>query len=374
MVEEWDGVLAGLHARFASRFVRSEPWVRALAYMRGLIAPLERKNGWTLAERAGDRLPIGMQRLLGEADWDADKVRDDVRDYVVETIGDKNGVLIGDDTGFLKKGLRSAGVQRQYSGTAGRTENCQVGTFLAYASRKGRALIDRELYLPASWTDDRERCRAAGVPDEVLFATKTEHFKSMLIRAVEAGVPFAWVTADEAYGQSKSLRCWMEQRAISHVMCVKTSDTVITRGMGERRVDDLVAVLAPQAWKRLSAGKGSHGERMYQWARIPIRIWWENGHGHWVLARRSLKDPTDLAYYVCYGPVTTRLKDLVTVAGARWAVEECFQTAKGECGLDHYQVRLYHAWYRHITLAMAALAALTAVRAHELSKGETTVA
>lgn len=374
MVEEWDGVLAGLHSRFASRFVRSEPRGRALAYMRGLIAPLERKNGWTLAERAGDRLPIGMQRLLGEADWDADAVRDDVRDYVVETIGDKNAVLIGDDTGFLKKGLRSAGVQRQYSGTAGRTENCQVGTFLAYASVKGRALIDRELYLPASWTDDRERCREAGVPDEVLFATKTEHFKSMLIRAMEAGVPFAWVTADEACGQSKSLRCWMEQRAISHVMCVKTSDTVITRGMGERRVDDLVAGLAPQAWKRLSAGKGSHGERMYQWARIPVRTWWENGHGHWVLARRSLKDPTDLAYYVCYGPVSTRLKDLVRVAGARWAVEECFQVAKGECGLDHYQVRLYHAWYRHITLAMAALAALTAVRAHELSKGETAVA
>ncbi|MFE2552003.1 IS701 family transposase [Streptomyces sp. NPDC059355] len=374
MVEEWDGVLAGLHARFASRFVRSEPRGRALAYMRGLIAPLERKNGWTLAERAGDRLPIGMQRLLGEADWDADKVRDDVRDYVVETIGDKGAVLIGDDTGFLKKGVRSAGVQRQYSGTAGRTENCQVGTFLAYASPKGRALIDRELYLPASWTDDRERCRDAGIPDEVCFATKTEHFKAMLNRAIEAGVPFAWVTADEAYGQSKSLRCWMEQRSISHVMCVKTSDTVITRGMGERRVDDLVAGLAPQSWKRLSAGKGSHGERVYQWARIPIRIWWENGHGHWVLARRSLKDPTDIAYYVCYGPAGTRMKDLVRVAGARWAVEECFQTAKGECGLDHYQVRLYHAWYRHITLAMAALAALTAVRAHELSKGETAVA
>ncbi|MEU1827557.1 IS701 family transposase [Streptomyces abikoensis] len=374
MVEEWDGVLAGLHARFASRFARSEPRGRALAYMRGLIAPLERKNGWTLAERAGDRLPIGMQRLLGEADWDADGVRDDVRGYVVETIGDRDAVLIGDDTGFLKKGVRSAGVQRQYSGTAGRTENCQVGTFLAYASSKGRALIDRELYVPASWTDDRERCQDAGIPDEVPFATKTEHFKAMLNRAMEAGVPFAWVTADEAYGQSKSLRWWMEQRAVRHVMCVKTSDTVITRGMGERRVDELVAGLAPQAWKRLSAGKGSHGERMYQWARIPIRIWWENGHGHWVLARRSLKDPADIAYYVCYGPVGTRLKDLVRVAGARWAVEECFQTAKGECGLDHYQVRLYHAWYRHITLAMAALAALTAVRAHELSKGETAVA
>ncbi len=310
-------MLAGLHTRFASRFVRSEPRARALAYLRGLIAPLEQKNGWTPAERAGDRLPIGMQRLLGEADWDADGVRDDVRDYVVETIGDKDAVLIGDDTGFLKKGVRSAGVQRQYSGTAGRTESCQAGTFLVYASAKGRALVERELYVPVSWADDRARCRDAGIPDEVPVAAKTGRFKAMLHRAVEAKVPFAWVTADEVYGQSESLRRWMEQRVISHVMCVKTSDTVITRGMGECRVDEPVAGLAPQAWKRLSAGQGSHGERRYQWARVPVRIWWENGSGHWVLARRSLKDATESAYYVCYGPVGTRLKDLVRVAGAR---------------------------------------------------------
>jgi len=195
-----------------------------------------------------------MQRLLGEADWDADGVRDDVRDVVIESIGDEDAVLIGDDTGFLKKGTRSAGVQRQYSGTAGRTENCQIGTFLAYASRRGRALIDRELYLPKSWTDDRERCRAAGIPDDVPFATKTEHFQAMLQRALDAEVPFAWVTADEAYGQVKRLRYWLEQRSVAHVLATKGNDTVITTRGAEVRVDALVAGLPRQAWNACRQG------------------------------------------------------------------------------------------------------------------------
>lgn len=368
-VEEWKAALAGLHARFAARFTRSEPRGRALEYMAGLIAPLERKNGWSLAERAGEDCPDGMQRLLNSADWDADTVRDDVRDFVVETIGDSNAVLIGDDTGFLKKGIRSAGVQRQYTGTAGRTENCQIGTFLAYASTKGRALIDRELYLPASWTDDRARCRAAGIEDDVPFATKIEHFRAMLQRALDAKVPFAWVTADEAYGQVKTLRFWLEERRVAHVPATKVNDTVITTGGADARVDQLIAALPRQAWKRLSAGPGAHGQRIYDWARVPIRIYRENGFGHWVLARRSVSDPTEIAHYVCYGPADTRLTDLARIAGARWQVEECFQTAKNECGLDHYQVRRYQAWYRHITLSMAALACLTAIRAHELAKG-----
>ncbi|MGW1163557.1 IS701 family transposase [Streptomyces sp. NPDC002519] len=333
-VESWFEGIAGLHARFARHFGS----------------------------------PDGVQRLLNHSEWDHNAVRDDLRDYVVETIGDKNAVLIGDDTGFLKKGTKSAGVQRQYSGTAGRTENCQIGTFLAYASPKGRALIDRELYIPASWTEDRERCRSAGIGDEVAFATKNEHFRWMLQRAIDAGVPFAWVTADEAYGQVKHLRFWLEQRGVAYVLATKVNDTVITARGGESRVDALVAALPRQRWKRLSGQRG-HGERMYDWARIPIRYAWENGFGHWVLARRSVSDPSEIAYYVCYGPVASRLKDLVRVAAARWAVEECFQSAKGECGLDHYQVRLYRAWYRHITLAMAAHAYLTAVRAAEATKG-----
>jgi SRSO17 transposase len=260
-------------------------------------------------------------------------------------------------------------VQRQYTGTAGRIENTQIGVFLAYASPRGRALIDRELYLPVSWTNDRQRCRAAGIRDEVGFATRIEHFQAMLQRALDAGVPFAWVTADEAYGQVKRLRVWLEERRVAHVLATKVNDTVLTRHGGDTRVDQLVASLPRQAWKRLSAGPGAHGHRFFDWARVPIRRWEENGFGHWVLARRSLSDPTEFAYYVCYGPVTTRLKDLVKVAGARWTVEECFQAAKNECGLDHYQVRRYDAWYRHITLSMAALAALTAIRAHELVKG-----
>jgi SRSO17 transposase len=329
---------------------------------------LERKNGWSLAALAGEAHPIGMQRLLGEADWDAGGVRDDVRDFVVESIGDKNGVLIGDDIGFLKKGTRSAGVQRQCCGAAGRTENSQVGTFLAYASARGRALIDRELYLPKTWTEDRDRCRMAGIPDEVSFVTKTEHFQAMLQRALDADVPFAWVTADEAFGQVKWLRHWLVQRAVAHVLATKVNDTVTTTG-GNARVDALIAGLPRQAWKRVSAGTGAHGHRFYDWARVAVRSSWQDGFGHWVLARRSAIDPTEIAYYVCYGPAGTRLSDLARVAEAWWQVQDCFQAAKSECGLDQYQVRRYDAWYRHITLSMAAFAALTAIRAQELPKG-----
>jgi SRSO17 transposase len=361
--------VAGLHARFARHFGRSEPRERALDYLNGLLSPLEKKNGWTLSEQVGQLRPDGVQRLLNHSDWDENAVRDDLRDFVVESIGAKDAVLIGDDTGFLKKGTKSAGVQRQYTGTAGRTENCQIGTFLAYASAKGRALIDRELYIPVSWTDDRDRCRAAGIDDEVPFATKNEHFKWMLQRAIDAGIPFAWVTADEAYGQVKHVRSWLEERGVAHVLATKVNDTVITAAGGDARVDQLVAALPRQAWKRISGGQGAHGERIYDWARVAIRPYWENGFGHWVLARRNVSDPSEIAYYVCFGPVGSRLKDLVKVAAARWAVEECFQTAKGECGLDHYQVRRYRAWYRHITLSMAALAYLTAVRAAEAAKG-----
>ncbi|MFG2561439.1 IS701 family transposase [Streptomyces sp. NPDC048496] len=368
-VESWSEGVAGFHARFDHRFGRSEPRERASDYLNGLLAPLEKKNGWTLSEQVGQLRPDGVQRLLNHSDWDENAVRDDVRDFVVETIGAKDAVLIGDDIGFLKKGTKSAGVQRQYTGTAGRTESSQIGTFLAYASSRGRALIDRELYIPVSWTDDRDRCRAAGIDDGVPFATKNEHFKWMLQRAIDAGVPFAWVTADEAYGQVKHLRVWLEKRRVAHVLATKVNDTVIAARGADARVDQLVAALPRQRWKRISGGAGAHGERIYDWARAAIRPYWENGFGHWVLARRSVSDPSEIAYYVCYGPVISRLKDLVKVAAVRWAVEECFQTAKGECGLDHYQVRLYRAWYRHITLAMAALAYLTAIRAAEATKG-----
>jgi SRSO17 transposase len=338
-------------------------------YVSGLVAGLERKNGWTLAERAGEVSPDGMQRLLRRADWDVEGVRDDVRDYVIEHLGDRDGVLIADETGFLKKGTRSAGVQRQYSGTAGRTENCQVGTFLAYASVHGHALIDRELYIPQSWADDRDRCRAASIPDEVEFTTKPRQAQAMVGRAIEAGVPFAWFTADEAYGQAKYLRVWLEDQDVFHVLAIRCSDTLITASGSEQRADVLIAALPPRAWRRLSVGAGAHGPREYDWARIPVRICWRPGRGHWLLARRSISDPAEIAYYVCYGPRRSTLVDLAWIAGSRWHVEECFQQAKGEAGLDHYQVRSWRAWYAHITLSMLALAWLAASKARAV-KGE----
>jgi SRSO17 transposase len=274
-----------------------------------------------------------------------------------------------DDTGFVKKGRRSAGVQRQYSGTAGRTENCQIGTFLAYASAGGHALIDRELYLPQSWTADRDRCRAAGVPDEVEFATKPRQAIAMLDRALAAEVPFAWVTADEAYGQVKYLRVWLEERDVSYVLATRRNDDMLSTDGRTARADEFIAALPARAWRRISAGAGAHGPREYDWARIPIRICWRPGRGHWLLARRSISDPDQIAYYVCYGPRRSGLADLAWTAGTRWRIEECFQQAKTDAGLDHYQVRTFRAWYAHITLSMLALAWLAGVKSLT-TKGE----
>jgi SRSO17 transposase len=357
-----------LHERIAGRFWRAEPRARVRQYVSGLVAGLERKNGWTLAERAGEVSPDGMQRLLRSADWDTREVRDDVREYVIENLGHPEGVLIADETGFLKKGTRSAGVQRQYSGTAGRTENCQIGVFLAYASPHGHALIDRELYLPQSWMGDRDRCRAAGIPDDIEFAPKAQLAQAMLARAIEAGVPFAWFTADEVYGQAKYLRRWLEERDVAYVMAIRRTDTFPVSG-AEQRADALTAALGARSWQRLSAGAGAHGPREYHWARIRIAAGAKPGRGHWLLARRSLHDPDEIAYYACYGPARARLIDLAWVAGSRWHVEECFQQAKNEAGLDHYQVRSWRAWYAHITLSMLALAWLAAARA-QAAKGE----
>ncbi|WP_441246950.1 IS701 family transposase [Kitasatospora sp. McL0602] len=365
----WSDGLAGLHERFAHRFARSESRESALAYMRGLLAPLERKNGWTVAEEAGHGGPDRIQRLLNRIDWDPDAVLDDVREYVVEHLADPGGVLIVDDTGFLKKGVRSAGVQRQYSGTAGRTENCQVGVFLAYSSGRGRTLIDRALYLPKSWTDDRERCRTAGIDDGVEFATKVQLARAMVRRAIDDRIPFRWVTADAGYGYSKGWRYELEQADVFHVVATTRHDTVVTRQAMDHRLHDLVADLPRQKWKRRSCGEGAHGLRIYDWARVEVRPWHRPDRRHWVLARRSAADPTKVAYYIAYAPADATLNELIAVAGARWAVEECFQSAKGQCGLDDYQVRRHSGWYRHITLAMAAHAYLTVMRAQHLEKG-----
>jgi SRSO17 transposase len=364
--------LDGLFARVAGRFFRVEPRRRARAYVSGLLAPLAGKNGWTLAEVAGDATPDGMQRLLNGANWDVDGVRDDLRSWVVEQLGEPGGVLIVDETGFLKKGVKSAGVQRQYSGTAGRIENCQLGVFLAYATDKGRALIDRELYLPKSWIADRDRCREAAVPEEVEFATKTVLAQQMLGRALDAGVPAGWVAADEAYGQDHKFRTWCERRRIGYVVAVPCSQAVPT-GAGSARADHAAAAAPEQAWKRLSCSDGAKGPRLFDWAvaSLPVGEHTPPGWGRWLLVRRQIltddqleagKQP-ELAYYLCAGPPGTSDEALIRVAGARWAIEECFQTAKNEVGLDQYQVRRYDAWHRHITLAMLAHAYLAVTAA-----------
>ena len=358
-VDAWRAGLDDLFARVAGRFGRSEPRLQARAYLRGLLAPVERKNSWQLAEAAGQRTPDRMQRLLRTAVWDPDLVRDDVRGYVAERLGDPGGVLIVDETGFVKQGRRSAGVQRQYSGTAGRVENCQLAVFCAYATGRGHALIDRDLYLPKSWTDDPARCADAGVPVGYEFATKPVLAARMLARALDAGVPAAWVTADEAYGHDSKFRRFLATRRIGYVVAIPRSQP-IHNGTGSARADTLVAGAPARAWKRLSAGDGSKGRRLHDWAMATLP-----GHddrhdaSRWLLIRRSLSDPQDLAFFLCAGPDDTTIDTLVRVAGTRWAIETCFKDAKGETGLDQYQVRRYHSWYRHITLSMMAYAYLT---------------
>ena len=365
VVQGWATELDRVHRQLAPRFVRSEPRQRVRSYLAGLLSPVERKNGWQLAERAGEATPTGMQRVLSGSHWDADAVRDDLRTYVVEHLGDPGAVLVIDETGFLKKGAKSVGVKRQYSGTAGRIENCQIGVFLVYASQHGRTFLDRELYLPQEWVDDAERRLEAGVPTDLTFQTKPELAQQMLERVLAADVPMAWVTGDEVYGGARRLRLWLEAEQQPFVLAIKRSEPlwVLTeRGPLEWSAADIAATVAPADWTCLSAGDGAKGPRLYDWTRVAIRPLRERGWEHWLLVRRSLSDPEDLAYYVCYAPAGTSLEELVRVAGARWAIETCIEEAKGEVGLDQYEVRKWGGWYRHITLALFAHAMLTVIR------------
>lgn len=371
-VHDWAGELDQVHGRLAPRFARREPRQRVRSYLAGLLSPIERKNGWQLAEQAGESTPTGMQRVLSGAHWDADAVRDDLRAYVVEHLGDVQAVLVIDETGFLKKGTKSVGVKRQYSGTAGRIENCQIGVFLAYASPHGRAFLDRELYLPQDWADDPARRRAAGVPAAIAFQTKPELARQMLERALAADIPAAWVTGDEIYGGARQLRLWLEAAHQPFVLAIKRNEPlwVLTeQGPLERPAVDVAAGVAPEGWTRLSAGAGAKGPRLYAWVRVPIRPLRERGWEHWLLVRRSLADADERAFYVCFAPAGTTLTDLVQVAGARWAIESCIEEAKGEVGLDQYEVRKWEGWYRHITLALLAHATLAVLRGRALEKG-----
>jgi SRSO17 transposase len=354
----WARALDELMGRLGPRFGRVEPRRRALAYLRGLLAPVERKNGWQLAEAAGDRTPDGMQDFLGRMRWDADAVRDDLRAYVVEHLGDPGAVLVLDETGFVKKGTKSAGVQRQYSGTAGRVENCQVGVFLGYASRHGRALIDRALYLPEGWAGDPARRAGAGVPAAVAFTTKPKLGAAMLERALDAGVPCSWVTGDSVYGADRALRRRIEARGgLGYVLAVTSGQR-----LGGRRVDAWAAGVPPEGWLRLSAGEGSKGPRLYDWAYLPYRGGAPAGWAKGLPVRRELDEPDEMAFHLTLAPEGTDLATLVRVAGTRWTIESCFEAAKGEVGLDEYEVRSWTGWHRHVTLAMLAHAYLAAVR------------
>ncbi|HLZ59529.1 MAG TPA: IS701 family transposase [Ktedonosporobacter sp.] len=364
LLQQVEEELAALQARLGPRFRRAEVRKRAGRFLKGLLGRVPRKNGWQMAEELGERGPRGVQRLFGEAEWDEEAVRDELRAYVIEQLGDANGVLVMDETGFLKKGKKSAGVARQYSGTAGRRENSQIGVFLLYASDRGYAFIDRALYLPQEWTTDRVRCREAGIPDQVGFATKGELAQQMLLRAFEAKIPLNWVVGDTVYGYDE-LRQMLEEQGKNYVLAVPETHSVWMQG--ELRSVGLVAALLPKdAWTVLSAGPGSKGERLYEWAWLRLQVEREedkSSKARWLLIRRSLTDSVKRAYYRVYAPATSQLSELVGVAGSRWRIEEGYEQAKGEVGLDQYEVRGYRAWYRHMTLVLLAHAVLAVLRA-----------
>ena len=354
--------LHDVERRLAPYFERTEPRQRAMAYLRGLLSPAERKNSWQLAEISGDATPYAFQHLLRRALWDPEAVRDELRHYIVQHLGAPEAVLVLDETGFLKKGRHSAGVARQYSGTAGKVDNCQIGVFLGYASPLGHALVDRELYLPEEWTDDRERCRQAGIPDERRFATKPQLAQQMLARMLAAGVPARWVTGDSVYGHDRRLRMWLEAQPHAYVLAVSGQEYVWL-DWRQRQVKTILATLPEEGWTRLRAGDGAKGPRWYAWRWLPLAEPVDPAWRRWLLIRRSLSTPAELTADVVFARQETTLADVVRVAGSRWTIESGFEAAKGEVGLDHYEVRSWTGWYRHITLAMWAVALLTILRA-----------
>ena len=359
-VHRWGRQLDEVARRIGARFPRSETRDRVRAYLVGLLGPVQRKNAWQVAEQIGDADPYGVQYLMGRSEWDPDAVRDDLRDYVIESLGDPDAVLILDETGFLKKGTKSAGVARQYTGTAGRIENAQVGVFLAYASRHGVAFLDRALYLPAEWTDDPGRCRAAGIPEGTAFATKPALARAMLERTFAAGVPAAWVTGDEVYG-TWELRRWLEDQRQPYVLAVRANQYVWA-GTRQSTVAALAKALPKRSWHKITIAAGSKGPRRYAWAWLVINSDLGPSWRRWLLVRKGLDDPEELAYYIAAGPRRTTLTRLAVTAGARWSIEGGFESAKQETGLADYEVRSWTGWYRHVTLCLLARAVLAAVR------------
>ena len=365
---DWRNALQALKQYVAPAFKRVEQRETAAIFIDGLLSGAERKTGWMLAEEAGLARPFRLQSLLGRSSWSADRLNELVRGYVVEALGDADGVLVIDETGFLKKGTHSVGVARQYSGTAGRIENCQIGVFAAYASRFGHALVDRRLYLPKGWAEDRERRAKACVPEEVTFATKPAMAREMVAKILDEGVPCAFVLADALYGSDYKFRTMLEERGQPYVLAVRSNQML--RFIDEWRFVQtdpatLIADLEAQAWQPLSAGEGAKGPRLYDWVRLPLKGGAQEGFSRWLMARRSQRDPNAIAYYFAHAPIETTLAELAAAAGLRWTIEECFLRAKDDLGLDHCEARSWHGWHRHMSLVMAAAAFLTRIAAEQ---------
>jgi len=393
-LEQWQEDFDAFHARFADLFERSESREQARKYLRGLLTEAERKNSWHVAEAVGDRIPDRMQRLLYRVPWDADAARDRLQQFVIETFGDAEGIGVVDETGFLKKGTRSVAVARQYTGTAGKRENSQVATVLRYATKDAHVFLDRHLYLPEAWALDRTRRAQAHVPEEVSFATKPQQAMTMLEHAWEQGVPMRWVTGDEVYGDSPRLRETIQAHGRFYVLAVSANTRVwterpevqepaeqtggrprraprVVQGAPQARmVSEAIASLPRSAWKRLAVVEGEQGVITYHWARVRVVESRDQlpGPDIWLLARRSPSAPDKLASYLAYAPPKTSLETLMRVASTRYTVEQCIEEAKGETGLDQYEVRFWHSWYRHITLSMMAHAWLVSIKLREQEK------
>lgn len=364
----WTQALFLLHERLAPRFVRPEPRRRALSYLQGILSEVSRKNGWQLAEHAGEARPDGMQRLLSQAVWDTDGVRDDVRTYTLEQLGTESAVLVIDETSFPKRGKHSAGVGLQYCGTTGQVQNCQVGVFLSYVTARGHALIDRELYLPLDWCEDADRRQAAHIPEGVRFQTKLELATQMIKRVERAKATIDWVVADSVYGGNLDLRLFLEAHHYHYVLAVACNEPVAFQTpQGCRREEAVLVesfVASQMAWWRLSMSEGTKGPRLFDWATVPMLHRWQDDGCHFLLIRRTIADPTDKRYYFVFAPADTPLSVMVTAIGARWHIEEDFENAK-EMGLDQYEVRSFLGWYRHQTLVMAVAAYLAGIVASE---------
>lgn len=363
-LDEWERELSALVARIGPVFYRTESKRHAEQYLRGLLSPLARKNGWTIAEYVGEAEPKALQRLLNLSPWDTDGLLVANREYAMENLADPGGILVADPTGFAKKGSKSVGVQRQYSGTLGRVDNCQIATFLAYVTpRRDRVLIDHRLYLPeTSWMADPDRCAEAGVPAEVTFKTRPQHVREMIEGARTAGVPFAWFTADEEFGQNPGLCDYLENDRLAYVMAIPKNTAFLDPTGVPHEINAYARRLPRNAWQRRAAGIGSKGHRVYDWALVasaePDRQY---------LIRRAIDDG-ELAFYRCYNPNQAGFGELVHVAGARWPIEECFGASKNETGLDNYQVRTWDPWHRHVGFAILAHTFL-AVTARNAKRG-----